>query len=392
MKKIFSALLATAMVASMSVAALAASTPITSPSTGKGTGSYGIGVNWILEPGNSNFETVISADISWESMVFEYKGASSATWNPLTHTEEGISSGGWVEKPRKITVTNHSNADIRTKATFEQSTELNVVGWFREANTAEGAESPYLDADELWITHDLKSAETKYIEQADSVDFYFYISDDSDPITSSNVDLGTISVNIESLRTLVSTKEELMAAAQKGGTIILTNDINLGSDSLALEYPTVLTLNGYNLTSRTDSWVIMAGNTDITVKYGTVENANNLGVGINSYGTLTLEMCTVTANYTCVESAGICYVKDSIIASRQYLNAFCLYVNSTAASNLLEISGTTTIEGDIETYEAAFPVRVVEGTYNFDPTAYVDTETYTVSANGSDSWTVTKNS
>lgn len=391
MKKIFSALLATAMVTSMSVAALAASTPITSPSTGKGTGSYGIGVNWTLEPGNGNYETVISADISWESMLFEYKGASSATWNPLTHTEEGISSGGWVEEPRKITVTNHSNADIRTKATFEQSTELNVVGYFREANTAEGAEKPYLDADELWITHDLKSAETKQIDQADSVDFYFYISNNSDSITSSNVDLGTISVNIESLRTLVSTKEELMAAAQKGGTIIFTNDINIGSDFLALEYPTVLNLNGFYLTSRSDSYVIMAGNTDITVKNGAVENANNLGVGINSYGTLTLEKCTVTANYTCVESAGICYVKDSTIASKQYLNAFCLYVNP-AVSNLLEISGTTNIEGDIETYEEDFPVRVVDGTYDFDPTAYVDTETYTVSANGSNSWTVTKNS
>ena len=45
--------------------------------------------------------------------------------------------------------------------------------------------------------------------------------------------------------------------------------------------------------------------------------------------------------------------------------------------------------GGIYNSYAASVVTFLAGTYNFDPTSYVDADTYTVTDNGGDTWTVT---
>ena len=80
MKKLFAALLAGAMLASMSVTAFAA--------TNDGITPTDITVNVTYTPGAMADEK-ISVDIAWDAMNFTYTGASQGTWNPETHAYEG---------------------------------------------------------------------------------------------------------------------------------------------------------------------------------------------------------------------------------------------------------------------------------------------------------------
>ena len=54
----------------------------------------------------------------------------------------------------------------------------------------------------------------------------------------------------------------------------------------------------------------------------------------------------------------------------------------------LTLSGTVNMEGSIYNAYAASVVTVLPGTYNIDPTSYVDTDAYTVTDNGDGTWTV----
>ena len=76
MKKLFAALLAIIMLASMSVTAFAAENTGATPTD--------ITVNGTYTPG-ATADEIISADIAWDAMDFTYTGASQGTWNPVTH-------------------------------------------------------------------------------------------------------------------------------------------------------------------------------------------------------------------------------------------------------------------------------------------------------------------
>ena len=70
-------------------------------------------------PGSSA-SRVVSADISWGSLVFEYKDAVEGTWNPTTHQFDNYVAARWecVTNANAITVTNHSNTNISVSLTY----------------------------------------------------------------------------------------------------------------------------------------------------------------------------------------------------------------------------------------------------------------------------------
>ena len=70
-------------------------------------------------PGSSA-SRVVSADISWGSLVFEYKDAIEGTWNPNTHQFDNYVAARWEcdTNANAITVTNHSNANISVSLTY----------------------------------------------------------------------------------------------------------------------------------------------------------------------------------------------------------------------------------------------------------------------------------
>ena len=127
MKKLFAALLAIIMLASMSVTAFAAENTGATPTD--------ITVNGTYTPG-ATADEIISADIAWDAMDFTYTGASQGTWNPATHAYEGATEGGWSDNTPAITVTNHSNVAINATLDFTPAVD-GAVGTFTEESGTE---------------------------------------------------------------------------------------------------------------------------------------------------------------------------------------------------------------------------------------------------------------
>lgn len=71
--------------------------------------------------------TIYSVDIVWESMEFTYTAASEGTWNPSTHTFIDVEGASWSFANNKITVTNHSNADVNTSFSYTPAANFSAV-------------------------------------------------------------------------------------------------------------------------------------------------------------------------------------------------------------------------------------------------------------------------
>ena len=71
---------------------------------------------------------------------------------------------------------------------------------------------------------------------------------------------------------------------------------------------------------------------------------------------------------------------DSVVVAND-----CSFTGRLYGSGRVELSGTITLDGSIAD---ALTVVAKAGTYNFDPTAYVDAANYTVTANANSTWTV----
>ena len=91
-----------------------------------------------------------SLDISWTDMNFVYTESQTHTWNPKNHSYKTSTKKKWTDKEASITVTNHSNVDVRVKITFEPVEGTGITGVLKyaskklkagEAGNYEGADS-----------------------------------------------------------------------------------------------------------------------------------------------------------------------------------------------------------------------------------------------------------
>ena len=165
MKKLFTLVLAIAMIATMSVSAFAATsnggnTTITVKGTYNGSDAAG---------------DTISVDVAWGEMEFTYTPASQGSWDPATHTYKDATTAGWTANGNTITVTNHSDVAITASFTFAKAEGTNVEGSFT--------------ADSL----DLNRAEAGSALDSQKGEVTFSITGGSIAATT---DLGTITVNI----------------------------------------------------------------------------------------------------------------------------------------------------------------------------------------------------
>lgn len=71
--------------------------------------------------------TIYSVDIVWESMEFTYTSASEGTWDPSTHAFTDKESASWSFANNKITVTNHSNAEVKATFSYTSTTNYSAV-------------------------------------------------------------------------------------------------------------------------------------------------------------------------------------------------------------------------------------------------------------------------
>lgn len=67
--------------------------------------------------------TVYSVDIVWSNFNFEYNKGSKGAWDPATHTYSEPKPAGWGDQTGTITMTNHSNADVRYTLSCEVDSE-----------------------------------------------------------------------------------------------------------------------------------------------------------------------------------------------------------------------------------------------------------------------------
>ena len=71
--------------------------------------------------------TIYSVDIVWQSMEFTYTAASEGTWDPSTHAFTDNESASWSFANNKITVTNHSNAEVKATFSYTSTTNYSAV-------------------------------------------------------------------------------------------------------------------------------------------------------------------------------------------------------------------------------------------------------------------------
>ena len=102
-------------------------------------------------------EIIYKVDVTWGAMTFTYdKGGQ--TWDTENHkyVSKSGSTGSWTSLGNNITVTNHSNADIKTTLGFSQSY---VSGKFYSTNsTASEITAPFTVVSALSGTAQTKSA------------------------------------------------------------------------------------------------------------------------------------------------------------------------------------------------------------------------------------------
>ena len=159
MKKLFTILLAVAMLASMSVTAFAAEDTVTTDG-----GSKEISVNAKYVDGVSTPD-VISADIEWGAMEFTYSVGGTKVWDAQTHQYTVTdATGGWSENGNTVKVTNHSNVDVKTTFTYAAESGNTLTGAFTYDNgktavsLAKGVEGQVNAAD--YVTATLKLSGT----------------------------------------------------------------------------------------------------------------------------------------------------------------------------------------------------------------------------------------
>lgn len=326
----------------------------------------------------------ISVDIVWEAMNFTYTAPSQGTWNPTTHAYEGATEGGWSDNTPSITVKNHSN--VAVNATLDFTADVaGVVGTFTE--TSGTANDKVLE---------LATAEGTEVSAAPTATANFGISGAA---IDADKTLGTITVTVAKTgsakggetATGVTTLEALQAAVNAGGTVKLGGDITTDQDlTVSTGTPVTIDLNGFTLTSSAENTIYILPDTVCTVKGGTVSNTTDRKAVVHNLGTVTFENCTLNANnyyplYNCCTATVTGSTLNGTIDGYSICND-----QGYSDTVTLTLSGTMYMEGGINNYYAASVVTVLPGSYNnFDPTSYVDTDAYTVTDHGDNTWTVT---
>lgn len=78
-----------------------------------------------FEKNDTSYETLYCVDVVWDDISFEFSGGTNI-WNPSTHGFDMPNGDpAWVDNKGKITLQNHSNAEIDVLLTFEQAANPN---------------------------------------------------------------------------------------------------------------------------------------------------------------------------------------------------------------------------------------------------------------------------
>ena len=298
----------------------------------------------------------ISVSITWGGMSFTYDDTIPAG---------GSAETGWTcaEGANQVTVTNNGSQAVTASVTYtpEEAYKDMISGSFGDTTSAE-------------------------LENGESQVFGLTLS--GKPTTAlNNVKIGTVTVTITG-NTLITDATTWQTAIGNGGNITLGANISTNSGSLI--DGTTLDLNGHTLTKSGTSYEFLNVKGTVVLKdssidgTGTVVGASN-GTGAVYVGTddtyaLTIEGGNYTGKYAVMAYGGTVTINGGTF-------------EGTTASVFSYNRGTTiTINGG--NFKGALSegnhtsIIVQGGTFDSDPTAYVDTNSYTVTNNNDGTWTV----
>ena len=314
----------------------------------------------------SNGGTIIAVDVTWEDMTFTYTDGDK-TWNPDTH-EYDTTEGSWGEELtdaiRSISVTNHSNAQIKALYSFksdvaglEHMIYKNVI----LLDNAEGTEP----------------------ENAPQFVNYFGIYGGG---IDSDQKLGTFTVTIAEHKayevdsegyTMAATFEELETLLDRGGKIKFANDIEIPNGEVCeLTKDVDIDLNGHTLKGG-----LVNDGFDCKIKNGKI-NTGRTPLDSNG-GTTDVKNCELTTNgSTAVSvSGGTVTLTDCKMIRTSGIPA--IHVENTGT---LILKGNSVVSGKEALWGGTTVIGA--GTYDFDPTNYVDEYSFTIAKDG-ENWVVT---
>ena len=70
---------------------------------------------------------VYSIDVTWDAMQFTYSTSGTREWNPETHEYTGELTNGWTSDGNTVTVTNHSNRDVKVTFRYEPASGFDGI-------------------------------------------------------------------------------------------------------------------------------------------------------------------------------------------------------------------------------------------------------------------------
>ena len=221
-------------------------------------------------------------------------------------------------------------------------------------------------------------------------------------VIDENKTIGTISVTLSVLRganvdTEDSLREALSADSATSSKIRLTSNVSLSSVLKLDRYnkaDCVIDLNGHTLSCESDT-AIYTLQCNITFKNGTIASQaagdGKFVVRADADSSVTLENCTLNAGgnvaVQCID--GTVNLTDCTVVCNTMYTPILLKKAYERGSNLT-VRGKTTIQTRSYkkvTNDEGSTVKFETGTYNFDPTSYVDTTLYDVTNDGT-IWTV----
>ena len=359
MKKLFAAVLAAAMLSGAGISAFA--------ETNNGSAGTAITVNGeFVAAGEA--AAAVSADIIWDELNFVYQDGNK-TWDPSKH-EEVATEGAWETDTKTITVTNHSNTNIKATLSFTTGVDGLIGSFDKTEFTLPTAENTTYDA-----------------APAESAEFGI-----SGAGITADQKIGTVTVAI----TLgeVKTADEFILALKLGGEIKLSNDIDLGEDLYVTEMAKKVTvdLNGHTLSgAKAGDLINVPEGSECTVKNGSLKAAK-YRTPIRNGGTLTVTDCYIES---LGGQPGIYSLENSLTNVRNcefYIKGtvtiFTYDVCLRDSTAVLNLSGNIVASAGMGIVDSStFDYNAGEGTYNYDPTPYVDTDACTVMTDGK-TWTV----
>ena len=131
--------------------------------------------------------TIYSVDIVWQSMEFTYTAASEGTWDPETHAYTNKQNASWSYANNKITVTNHSNTEVKATFSYTPATNYSAVN-----GTFVGVDNKALTNATLTLSSAVGSAR----DVAPSGDAFLSLSGELSSSLENKTICGTVTVTI----------------------------------------------------------------------------------------------------------------------------------------------------------------------------------------------------